>query len=70
LVAYLRDPSVRTGRNIQRIAFKYVLINDELYCQTPSDVLLKCFGPDDATLSMDEVHEGICSTHQSSPKMK
>jgi hypothetical protein len=29
-----------------------------------------CLGPDDATLAMVEVHEGICGTHQSAPKMK
>jgi hypothetical protein len=27
-------------------------------------------GPDDAILAMAEVHEGICGTHQSAPKMK
>jgi hypothetical protein len=30
-VMYLCDPSIRTDGNIRRIAFKYVLINDELY---------------------------------------
>ena len=49
--------------NIRQIAFIYVLIDDELYRQTPSDVLLKCLGPDDAILAMAEVHEGICGTH-------
>jgi hypothetical protein len=29
-----------------------------------------CLGPDDATLAMPEVHEGICGTHQSATKMK
>jgi hypothetical protein len=31
---------------------------------------LKCLGPSDAMLTMTEVHEGICGTHQSAPKMK
>jgi hypothetical protein len=33
-------------------------------------LLLKCLGPDQARLAMAEVHEGICDTHQSAPKMK
>jgi hypothetical protein len=32
IVDYLRNPIVRTDRNIQRTAFKYVLMSDELYC--------------------------------------
>jgi hypothetical protein len=39
------------------MAFKNVLINVELYNQTPNDVLLECLGPDDVTLAMVEVHE-------------
>jgi hypothetical protein len=69
-VTYMRNLSVRTNRNIQRIAFKYVLIDNELYRRTPIDVLLKCLGPVDAILVVAEVHEGICGTHQSAPKMK
>jgi hypothetical protein len=45
-------------------------MSDELYRRTVNDVLLKCLGPDDAILAMAEVHEGICGTHQSAPKMK
>jgi hypothetical protein len=63
LIVYLRN-------HIQQTAFKYVLYDDELYRQTPSDVLLKCLGPDDVILAMAEVHEGICGSHQSARKMK
>jgi hypothetical protein len=45
-------------------------MSDELYRRTVNDVLLKCLGPDNAILAMAEVHEGICGTHQSAPKMK
>jgi hypothetical protein len=31
IIAYLRNPSVRTDRKIWRVAFKYTLVNDELY---------------------------------------
>jgi hypothetical protein len=45
-------------------------MSDELYRRRVNDVLLKCLGPGDAILAMAEVHEGICGTHQSAPKMK
>jgi hypothetical protein len=54
---YLRNPNIRTDKNIQRIAIKYVLMSDELYRRTVNDVLLKCLGPDVAILAMAEVHE-------------
>jgi hypothetical protein len=46
------------------------LINDELYHRTAEDLLLKCLDHDQAKIAVGEVHEGICGTHQSSPKMK
>jgi hypothetical protein len=70
IIDYLRNPSVRMNRNVQRTTFKYVLMSDELYRRMVNDVLHKCLGPGDAILAMTEVHEGICDTHQSAPKMK
>jgi hypothetical protein len=70
IIDYLRNPNVRTSKNIRRTAFKYVLMSDELYHRTVNDVLLKCLSLGDAILAMAEVHEGICGTHQSVPKMK
>jgi hypothetical protein len=59
-----------TDRNVRHTTFMYVLMSDELYRRTVSDVLLKCLGPSDAILAMVKVHEGICGTHQSAPKIK
>ena len=70
IIAYLKDPGRGAERNIRHLAFKYVLVDDELYHWTPDDVLLKCLGIDQARVAMREVHESICSTHQSTPKMK
>ena len=67
---YLRDPKAKIDKNVRRSAFKYVLHNDELYQRTAEDLLLKCLGSDQARVAMGEVHEGICGTHQSAPKMK
>jgi hypothetical protein len=70
IINYLRNPSVRMDRNVQRTTFMYVLMDDELYHQTINDVLLKCLSLEDAILAMAEVHEGISGTHQSATKMK
>ena len=64
LLRYLRDPSARIDKGVRRSAFKYVLHNDELYRRTAKDLLLRCFGSDQARVAMGEVHEGICGTHQ------
>ena len=70
LLRYLRDPSAKIDKSVRRSIFKYVLHNDELYQRTAEDFLLKCLGSDQARVAMGEVHEGICGTHQSAPKMK
>jgi hypothetical protein len=31
IINYLRNPSLRMDRNVQRTTFKYVLMSDELY---------------------------------------
>jgi hypothetical protein len=56
--------------NVRLTTFKYILIDNELYRRTVDNFLLKLLGPYDAILAMAEVHEGICGTHQSAPKMK
>ena len=67
---YLKDPGHGTERSIRRLAFKYTLIDDELYRRTAEDILLKCLDSDQARVAMGGVPEGICGTHQSAPKMK
>ena len=46
IVTYLKDPGHGADRNIRCLAFKYVLIDDELYRRTNEDVLLKYLDPD------------------------
>ena len=70
IIFYLKDPGRGAEKNIRRAAFKYVLIDNELYRRTAEDFLLKCLDSDQAKVAMGEVHEGICGTHQSAPKMK
>jgi hypothetical protein len=70
LVKYLQDPKSVSDRKVRRWALKFILDENELYRRTTDGLLLKCLGPDQARLAMAEVHEGICGTHQSTPKMK
>jgi hypothetical protein len=70
LVKFFQDPKSISDRKVEWWALKFVLDGDELYRRTADDLLLKCLGPDQATLAMAEVHEGICGTHKSAPKMK
>ena len=70
IVMYSKDPGHGAERNIRRLAFKYVLIDNELYRRTAEDLLLKCLNSEQTRVAMGEVHEGICGTHQSAPQMK
>jgi hypothetical protein len=47
---YLRDSSQKVDKGIRRIDFKFTLINDELYCHTAEDLLLKCLDHDQAKI--------------------
>jgi hypothetical protein len=70
LIKYLEDPKSVSDRKVRWWALKFILDNDELYHHMADDLLLKCLGPDQARLDMTKVHEGVCGTHQSVPKMK
>ena len=70
IISSLKYPGRGAERNIRRAALKYILIDDEFYRRTAKDLLLKCLDSDQAKVAMGEVHEGICGTHQSAPKMK
>ena len=59
LISYLKDPGHDAERNIQHTAFKYVLIDDELYRRTTKDLLLKYLDLDQARVAMGKVHEGV-----------
>ena len=38
IINYLRNPSVRTNRNIRRTTFNYVLMSNELYRRTVNEI--------------------------------
>jgi hypothetical protein len=70
LVRYLENPGHIADRKVQRQAFKYVMLDNTLYCRTIDDLLLKCLGSDQSKIAIGEVYEGICGTYQSAHKMK
>jgi hypothetical protein len=45
-------------------------VDGELYRRTSDDLLLKCLDSDQAKVVMGKVYDGICGTHQSTPKTK
>nr|AAL73570.1 Putative polyprotein [Oryza sativa Japonica Group]AAP51754.1 retrotransposon protein, putative, unclassified [Oryza sativa Japonica Group] len=69
LVRYLKDPTLKVDRKIRRQAFKYTLLDGDLYRRNIDGVLLKCLDDDQSKVAMGEVHEGICETYQSAHKM-
>ena len=56
IITYFRDSDHGAVRSIRRLAFKYILVGDELYRRTADDILLKCLGTDQARVAMGEVH--------------
>jgi hypothetical protein len=70
VIEYLQDPCHKVNRKIRQLAFKFTLVDGELYRRTADDLLLKCLDSNQAKVAMGEVHEGICGTHQSFPKLK
>ena len=65
-----KDPGRAAERDIRRITLKNILVDDKLYRWTAEDLFLKCLSSDQAKIAMSNIHEDICVTHQSAPKMK
>jgi hypothetical protein len=57
-------------RKVRRQALQYTVVGDELYKRSMDGLLLKCLGEEQARVTMGEVHEGLCGTHQSAHKMR
>jgi hypothetical protein len=70
LVRYLENPGHIADRKVRHQALKYVMLDNTIYHQTIDGLLLKCLDSDQSNIAMEEVHEGICGTHQSAHRMK
>jgi hypothetical protein len=70
LIRYLENPGYIDDRKVQWQALKYVMLDNTLYHRTIDDLLLKCSSSDQSKITMGEVYEGTCGTHQSAHKIK
>nr|AAM08814.1 Putative retroelement [Oryza sativa Japonica Group] len=55
LIRYLKDPTLKVDWKIRRQAFKYTLLDEDLYRQNIDDVLLKCLDEDQSKVAMGEL---------------
>ncbi|KAL0454262.1 UNVERIFIED_CONTAM: hypothetical protein Slati_0765400 [Sesamum latifolium] len=73
LIDYLKyekvpdDPRRKVG--IRRRATRFIHHNDTLYRRSFDGVFLRCLSDDEAIQAMEEAHSGVCSAHQSGPKL-
>jgi hypothetical protein len=70
IIKHLQNSSDTNDRKVRKQSLKYVIIGNEMYRRTVEGLLLKCLDKEKARIAMEEVHEGLCGTHQSAPKMK
>ena len=70
IVNYLKNPDQKVSKKLRYKAIKFVLLEEALYYRTLEGILLKCLSAEEAKIAMNEVHDGICGTHQSAYKMK
>nr|AAX95392.1 Reverse transcriptase (RNA-dependent DNA polymerase), putative [Oryza sativa Japonica Group] len=54
LIRYLKDPTLKVDRKIRRQAFKYTLLDEDLYRRNIDGVLLKCLDEDQSKVAMGE----------------
>nr|AAM19047.1 putative retrotransposon [Oryza sativa Japonica Group] len=59
LIRYLKDPTLKVDWKIRRQAFKYTLLDEDLYRQNIDDVLLKCLDEDQSKVAMGEGHRFV-----------
>jgi hypothetical protein len=70
LIDYIKEPSRTVDRKVWQQAIRYIVTDRTLYRRTLDGLLLKCLSEEEAKLAMGEVHEGMCGSHQSAPKMR
>nr|ABA98000.2 retrotransposon protein, putative, unclassified [Oryza sativa Japonica Group] len=59
LIRYLKDPTLKVDRKIRRQAFKYTLLDEDLYRRNIDGVLLKCLDEDQSKVAMGEGHRFV-----------
>ena len=70
LIKYLKNPSSSANLKVKQKAFKYILLCDKLYEWSTKGLNLKCLDKCEFMKVMIKVHNGVCESHKSSPKMR
>jgi hypothetical protein len=63
LIRYSENPSHIVDRKVWWQAFKYVVLDNNLYRRTTDGLLLKCLDSNVSRIAIREVHEEIFGTH-------
>jgi len=71
IIAYLKDgvlPDDKVeAQKLQHLDIRYIPLGDLLYKKSYpnllSDLYLRCLGPDEAKIVMQEIHDGNCGNH-------
>ncbi|XP_073262695.1 uncharacterized protein [Populus alba] len=66
---YPEEASKTDRKTIRRLAMSFYLDGEILYKRSFDGTLLRCLSATDAKKALQEVHEGICSTHASGHMM-
>nr|XP_034909787.1 uncharacterized protein LOC118045297 [Populus alba] len=66
---YPEEASKMDKKTIRRLAMSFYLDGEILYKRSFDGTLLRCLSATDARKALQEVHEGICSTHASGHMM-
>ena len=70
LMAYMMDGSLPSNEveamQVQRRSKAYIIINQELYKRSVTEVLQRCVAPQEGQEMLLEIHQGECGHHASS----
>lgn len=75
LYNYLHDPiipldlSTNQCKTFIQKSSKYVIISDTLYRRSLCSTLLRCLDSNEAQMTLQEVHNGICGAHSVGPTL-
>lgn len=70
LVQYLRNPQLPVDRKIKYRVENFVILGDYLFKSSINDTLLQYLGETKAYVTLANMREGICGSHQANEKMK
>ena len=67
ILSYLKDgrlpPNPNEAEKTQKLATRFIVLNDELYKRGFSQPYLRCVEEEETKYALEEVHEGICNDH-------